>query len=431
MAMKRFGKKSKFVFVCIVMAILCLFTACATSNEPSDANIAAGENDKEAMTGEIVVATWAGDPYEAAWRAKAAEFEAATGVKVVIDAIPWENLREKSILELASGAGTYDVVYVHPSWFVEFAKNGYLLPVDDYTTDEERNGYIANLLEPWKYDGVLYGLPDWINTQILAYRTDLFETYQLETPDSWSKILTACETLQGKGDFAPITFPARKGGTLASVFSAFLVSNGGWYYDENGEPAMNSEAAIETVAFLDQLAAFQSPGYMNAHWDENGQLATNGKAAMAVISSANENWLEGKDSPTAGKWAYVPIRSDKGMCGGIVDNYCWSVVNNSKNIDAAGEFVKYITGTDSQSYFTEQCSTCGATAAFYENAEMIASHPTLLAMQEAMPYTKPAPTWSNWSAQCETLEVELQNSMNGSVTPQQAAEAVQAKMLEN
>ena len=430
----------KYSVLALVLILACLLSACAPktpapaadNTSPAPVSSEPAPTEEKQLGGEIVVATWAGDPFESAWKAKAAEFEEKTGVTVVIDAVPWENLREKCVLELASNTGAYDVVYVHPSWFTEFAENGYLMPVSSYATEEEINAYVPNLVADYTVDNTIYGLPDFIGSQVLAYRKDIFEANNLSAPESWSDILAACEALAGSDDYAPITFPAKKGGTLASVYSAFLVSNGGWSLDENGASMMGSAEARETMEYLQKLAQYQAPGYLNVHWDENGQIAANGKAAMAVIMSVNGAWLEDAEtSATSGKWGYVPIRSDKGTVGGIVDDYCWSVVSGSKNAAAAGEFVKYITGTECQTYFTETSSTCGATTAYYENQELLASQPVLSALQQTLENTKPAPTWSTWSAEQETLEVALQELLSGACTIDEALESVQAAFAEN
>lgn len=193
---------------------------------------------------------------------------------------------------------------------------------------------------------------------------------------------------------------------------------------------MDTPEALEAIVMLQKLAQYQLPGYLNVHWDENGQIAANGKAAMAIIMSVNAAWLEdAESSATAGKWAYIPLYSDKGTPGGIVDNYCWSVVEGSEHAQAAGDFVKFITGTECQTYFTETSSTCGATQAYYENKALIDAQPVLGALQKTLTNTKPAPTWSSWNADKEVLEVQLQGVMSGSLAPEEAAEAIQAQML--
>src|SRR5258708_38460278 len=57
----------------------------------------------------LTVSRWAGDPWTAA-QVKAAEaWSTATGGKVTIDAIPYENLHDKDALEMANR--TFDIMY--------------------------------------------------------------------------------------------------------------------------------------------------------------------------------------------------------------------------------------------------------------------------------------------------------------------------------
>ena len=104
-----------------------------TESQSASAEESSGAETPE-LSGELVVMTLAGEPFVPAWQDQAAVFTEQTGVQVTIDSVPWENLRETCTLELASATGAYDVIYVHPSWFQEFAKNGYLVPADEYTT---------------------------------------------------------------------------------------------------------------------------------------------------------------------------------------------------------------------------------------------------------------------------------------------------------
>lgn len=406
------------------------YSESADASDSESADTASSEEKK--LSGELVVITLAGDPFVSAWQDQAAVFEEKTGVKVTIDSVPWENLREVCTLELASKTGAYDILYVHPSWFQEFAKNGYLVPVDEYADQEVLDAYIPNLLDDYRYDDTLYGLPDWVTTHVLAYRTDIFEEKNLEVPQSWDELLDVCEALDGSDEYVPISFPGKKGGALASIFSSLLVSNGGWYYDEEGNPNVNSEESVETAQFLGDIAKYLPAGYQNYHWDENGKTAAGGKAVMTLLATQTATWLEDENSSaTYDKWAYTPLKSNKGTVGGIIDDYCWSVAADSKNKEAAGEFVKFITDTDAQKYLTEKSNTCGATKEYYEDTELQETIPVLAAMAEILNQnTKPAPSWGTWAAEQEILEVNLQNVMNGKMDAQEAMEQVQTKMNE-
>ena len=84
----------------------------------------------------LTLSRWAGDPWTAAQVKAADKWSTATTAKLTIDAIPYENLHDKQQLEMANG--TYDIMYVHPGWFGEYAAAGALLPIDNYLSDVEQ-----------------------------------------------------------------------------------------------------------------------------------------------------------------------------------------------------------------------------------------------------------------------------------------------------
>ncbi len=417
--------KSSVRTLAMLVAVMIVLSACGSENSQSQAS----NNGDKKLSGDLTVYTWAGDPFQTAWQDIGNQFTEKTGVKVSFDAVPWENVREKCTLDLASGSGAVDVVYVHPSWFQEYAENGYLKPVDQYASEAEMAEFVPDLLDYYRLNGTVYGLPDFITSQTLAYRKDLFEDKGIEPPKSWDDILAAAELFSDGDNLYGITFPGKRSGALASMFSALLVSNGGWYYDESGKPSVNSNNAIETAEFMQKLAKYAPTGFMNFQWDENSNVASAGKAAMALIMVVNSKWLDDPEkSATAGKWGYVPITSNLGTPGGVVDSYCWSVSTSSKNQEAAAELVKMLAGTEAQAYFTEKSGTCGATKEYYEDQALVAANPVLEALNKTLENTKPYPVWKTWSAQQETLEAELQSVMNGETKPADAMQKLQKQM---
>ena len=101
-------KKSMLLMLVVIMIAALMLSACASPKQQPEVEEAAVEpeaveevaEEEEALSGELVVATWAGDPFQSAWQDMFTKFEEETGVKIIMDPIPWENLREKSALEL-------------------------------------------------------------------------------------------------------------------------------------------------------------------------------------------------------------------------------------------------------------------------------------------------------------------------------------------
>jgi ABC-type glycerol-3-phosphate transport system substrate-binding protein len=94
-----------------------------------------------------------------------AEFEEATGIKVEYELLAEAEMIKKETLDFSSHTGTYDVTNVH-FWYVpQFAKVGYLEPLDQYVQDmsvpewDSMSDFVPSYLGSQKYEGALYGLP--------------------------------------------------------------------------------------------------------------------------------------------------------------------------------------------------------------------------------------------------------------------------------
>lgn len=64
------------------------------------------------------------------------QFEKETGIKVRWEVIPYENMREKEVLNFVGGSDQ-DVVLVDVVWIGEFASNKWLVPITKFTGDSK------------------------------------------------------------------------------------------------------------------------------------------------------------------------------------------------------------------------------------------------------------------------------------------------------
>ena len=62
------------------------------------------------------------------------EFEQKTGIKVNYEIVPYENTREKEVLNFTS-KGDLNIALVDLVWMGEFAENNWILPIDNFTKD--------------------------------------------------------------------------------------------------------------------------------------------------------------------------------------------------------------------------------------------------------------------------------------------------------
>jgi multiple sugar transport system substrate-binding protein len=428
--------------ICAI-ALTLLVTGCSNSSDagsgdPNAAPAAAGGPTGKFPGAKLVLSRWAGDPWTAGQKGAAGEWATSTGGSIDVNAIPYENLHDKQALTL-SGAGGFDIMYVHPSWFGEFAKAGYLAPIDTYLSDTKRNpsgfsadSYLPNVLSQGKFDGKQYCLPDFVSTVVLGYRKDLFEAAGLQPPKTLDDIVAAAQVLNGKNGVSGIILPGKRTGAVADVMGTLLTAQDNWWYGSDGKTTLDPAAATKAVDFYTKAAKYAPSGLLNDSVDEVSSGAAQGKAAMVISTTPSLQALEDpKKSSTVGKWGYAPIAVTAGKPAGELIYWNWCIAAKSKNKDAAYSFLQWYTGGEQQAKVAVAAATAGATKDFYTNTDVTAKLPFLPAMNAALSNANPQPSLAAWPKIQDQIELNVQNAILGKQSPEQAAAAIRQVLTSN
>ncbi|HVY20663.1 MAG TPA: extracellular solute-binding protein [Bauldia sp.] len=381
----------------------------------------------------LSLSRWAGDPWTAAQVKSAAAWSAATGGKLTVDAIPYENLHDKQVLEMSNG--TYDIMYVHPSWFGEYVSAGALLPIDDLLADASANppgfskdDYLPSVLSQGASGGKQYCLPDFVASVVVAYRKDLFDAAGLAAPKTLDDVLADAAKLNKDG-VAGITLPGKKTGATADVLGSLLTAYGTWWYDKNGKSALDVDAATKAIDFYVKASKFAPQGILNYHFDEVATAAAQGQAAMAISTTVSLSWVEDPaKSKTVGKWAYAPLAVTADKPSGELIYWNWCINAASKNPKAAYSFLQYWTSAAQQGAVAKVAATAGATKQFYEDKDLVASLPFLPALQGALQNANAQPSLANWSKVQDEIELAVQGAIEGKTSPADTAKGIRAML---
>jgi multiple sugar transport system substrate-binding protein len=380
----------------------------------------------------LVLSRWSGDPWTSGQKEAAKQWGQATGGSVKISDVPYENLHDKQALTL-SGAGGYDMLYVHPSWFGEFAKAGYLAPVDAFLSDSKRNpagfsatSYVPNVYAQGLYQGKHYGLPDFVSTIVLAYRKDLLSSAGIATPGTTDDIIAAAKALNGKNGMAGIVLPGKATGAVADVMGTLLTAQGNWWYDAKQKPSLDPTAATAAVQFYVDAAKSAPKGLLNDAVDDAATIAAQGKSAMVISTTPSLQALEDPSkSSTAGKWGYAPLAMTSGKPAGELIYWMWCIAAKSKHQDAAYSFLQWYTDTAQQAVIAVQAGTAGATTSFYKDSTVTSKLPFLPALNQALTTTNPQPSLPTWPKAQNDIEVAVQNAILGKSTVAEAVSGIQ------
>jgi multiple sugar transport system substrate-binding protein len=201
-------------------------------------------------------------------------------------------------------------------------------------------------------NGKTIGITGGCNPQVLMYRKDLFEKYNVKVPTTWAEIEAAAKKLtldtDGDGKTNIYGWIARMNQENTAPFANFVYSNGATYLDKDRKPVFNSPEFVEGVKFYGKLMReYGPPGGATLGWKEAIGAFAQGKAAMIVdISIFALLVIENpKRSKVKGNVGYATFPPGKpGMDVTIMPCTMSHISKFSKKKGAAWYYVQYMSG---------------------------------------------------------------------------------------
>lgn len=226
------------------------------------------------------------------------EFERQTGIKVTWETMPYENSRERQVLDFTGGTSTYDVVLIDVVWVGEFATSGWVVPLGEFYTDPELadpklnlEGFFPVLLDSFGTWGkLIYGLPFDNYSGLLFYNRRMLEDAGFDgPPESWEQLYEEYGPKLTKGDQYAFALQSRRGETQsADSFMRMVWQAGGELLDpETFRPRLNSRPSLDGLNFRQKLMKYMPPDIVEWDHDEAVQGLAQGNVAMITEWSAN------------------------------------------------------------------------------------------------------------------------------------------------
>src|SRR4051794_32460455 len=100
-------------------------------------------------------------------------YKKETGTTVKFVELPYDGLYNRLNSEFTSGAVSFDVAALDAIWLPAFAEA--VTPLNDLFTDKVQSDLFPGLVQEAKIGDNFVGMPAWTNSEILFYRTDLFQ----------------------------------------------------------------------------------------------------------------------------------------------------------------------------------------------------------------------------------------------------------------
>jgi multiple sugar transport system substrate-binding protein len=358
------------------------------------------------------------------------DFEAKTGAKVVFELLAYSNMYEKLVPQLSGPekSGTYDVISVDYYWPGEFARSGWMLPLDDWIARDkvDYSGMIQAFFDVnGKVDGKTYYVPYYTYPMGLVFRKDM----GIEIPATMEEYIALAKSLK-KDDFAGAAMQGAPTDPIAMEWLNYLYANGGDLYDTDLKtPIINNEVGLKALEqYIDMIDNAGQTGAAGANLDDALNQFAQGKAATMIsyVIWASSNFQDESISQVKDKW---DIAAMPGTGVGNVGVWSFGVPKSAKNPECGWEFVKWVSSVE-KARERALVGSAPVHSAFYTDPEILAVSPQLEKALKILESGKGLPLITKQQDLVATLGRELSEAVSKRKTPQEALDAIAAKLTE-
>ncbi|MBC7221275.1 ABC transporter substrate-binding protein [Candidatus Bipolaricaulota bacterium] len=346
--------------------------------------------------------------------------------------LPWAGLREKIVIELAEGRGTFDLILLDDPWTAEFLPAGLLEPLDGLFAaagQELSSDFVpsAVALGRWPYpQGTQYALPVVGNVQLFAYRVDLFEKHGLSHPPAtWADVVEAAQVIQARepGVFGNV-FRGAPGNDIVTSFLPILWAHG-------GDVIVDGKSGVDSAEFRAALSVFLAlarfaPGDVGVYKAARlREVLLAGNAAMAL--EVWPAWIPELDDPKVSlvvqKVQLFPHPGQVAKSAPMLGIWLLGIPATSTKKAEAFDFLLYVTSPEIQKVMALHVGNPPTLTSLYRDPELIARYRWYPAQLEALLTGVARPRTAAWSRMEDMLGGFLNEALTGIRSPEDTVRA--------
>jgi sorbitol/mannitol transport system substrate-binding protein len=262
-------------------------------------------------------------------------------------------LRQRVTTDIATKAGQFDVLtignYEVPIW----AKQGWLVAMDNLPASYEVDDLLKPVRAGLTYDGKLYGLPFYGESAMTYYRTDLFQKAGIKMPDAptYEQIRGFADKITDKANQVyGMCLRGKPGwGENMAYVTSLVNAEGGQWFNMQWKPVIDSSEWHKAISYYDEiLKADGPPGATSNGFNENLALFASGHCGMWIDATVAGGLLyDKKQSTVADKVGFAPMPTGS-FAGAPTWLWSWNLAipASSKQQDAARVFVTWATSKE-------------------------------------------------------------------------------------
>jgi multiple sugar transport system substrate-binding protein len=387
---------------------------------------ASGDQAKDVSGGKAngTITVWAMGAEGEKLPALAKKFESANpGAKVNITAIPWDSAHDKFTTAITADK-TPDAAMVGTTWMGEFAGLGALDPTPP---SFDKSAFFPGAQKTTEVNGTSYGIPWYVETRLVYYRTDLAKKAGYPTPPKdWEGLKAMAKAMQVKaGAKWGIGLQAGATGSWQSIMP-FAWSNGATLSKDGTSYSFDSPEMAEAVKyyqsfFTDGISDKAAPSTPTTEPD-----FVSGKVPMFISGPWEMSAVEkvgGKGFKDKYSVALIPARKTSSSFVGGSD---FAVFKNSKQRDTAWKFVQFLTDPKTQAEWYQQSTDLPSVTSAWKDPS-ISADTKLAKFGEQLKTAQAPPSFPTWEQVAAQFDSEMEKVTKQGSDPAAALKSVQAQ----
>ncbi|NNM48008.1 sugar ABC transporter substrate-binding protein [Knoellia koreensis] len=349
------------------------------------------------------------------------DFEAANpGVKVNVTAIPWDSAHDKFTTAITAGT-TPDAAMVGSTWMGEFAGLDALDPVPPSI---DTSAYFEGAQKTNEVNGTNYGVPWYVETRLIFYRTDLAKKAGVtEAPKDWEGLKSMAKAMQDKaGAKFGMGFQAGGQGSWQSIMP-FAWSDGAKLTKDDGKAYnFDSPEMLEAVKyyqsyFTDGISDKAAPAQPTTEPDFKS-----GRVPMFIsgpwMMSAVEKVGVKKD-----QYDVMPVPA-KTTSSSFVGGSNFAVFKKSKNRDSAWKLVQWLSDPKVQAKWYGMSTDLPSVKSAWDDPAL-SGDPKLKKFGTALETAQAPPSFPTWEQAVAGFDTEMEKVTKQGADPAAALKSAQ------
>lgn len=327
------------------------------------------------------------------------EFEKQNpNIKVNVLQIAWVAAHEKLITAFASET-LPDVFQLGNTWIPEFVAMNAIQPLNEFVKQSKvvsREKFFEGIWETNVIDSIVYGIPWYVDTRVMFYRTDILKSVGYNhPPKTWQELYDVSKRIKQKYNRYSFFIPTNEW----FPFIVFAIQNNAQLLkDKNQYGDFTSKEFKEAIEFLSKfyyegLSPVDMQQVLNVY-----QAFGEGFFSIYITGPWNITEFQNRlPKEIQKKWMTAPLPSPNNDYPGYSLPGGSSIVINklSKNKNAAWKWIEYLSSEKTQYEFYKLVSSLPALKNVWMNKEF-QENVFIKAFYEQLQKTKPTPKIPEW-----------------------------------